>query len=49
MKLTQGYKPWMDIFKSMNSNEFAKNLIDFGDDFLLSMAFQRQYFLTRYF
>ena len=34
-KLTQCHKPWMDIFKEINGNNFQKRLIDFGDIYLL--------------
>lgn len=40
-KLTEVYKPWIDIFLSINGTNSAKRLIDFGNDFLLGMAFQR--------
>ena len=29
------HKPWMDIFKEINGNNFQKRLIDFGDVYLL--------------
>ena len=34
-KLTQCHKPWMDIFKEINDNNFQKRLIDLGDVYLV--------------
>ena len=48
-RLSQCLKPWVDIFKTINGNDFQKRLIDFGDGFL-SDKLQRNYiFLARCF
>lgn len=34
-RLTKSYKPWMDIFYTINGHDFLQKLYDFGDTFVL--------------
>ena len=35
-KLTNGNKPWIDIFLAVHGKDFVQKFLDFGDDFILN-------------